>query len=80
MSSTQIPSSSPLRDVLLGCTGSIAAVKLPALALALHDAGLTVTVVLTKAGACLEGKGAVEGGTRTFIAPRRTKTLSSQDA
>eukprot|EP00518_Triparma_eleuthera_P001252 CAMPEP_0182459528 /NCGR_PEP_ID=MMETSP1319-20130603/4629_1 /TAXON_ID=172717 /ORGANISM="Bolidomonas pacifica, Strain RCC208" /LENGTH=398 /DNA_ID=CAMNT_0024658469 /DNA_START=129 /DNA_END=1321 /DNA_ORIENTATION=- len=49
MSSTQIPSSSPLRDVLLGCTGSIAAVKLPALALALHDAGLTVTVVLTKA-------------------------------
>ena len=45
-------SSVPERDVLLGCTGSIAAVKLPALTLALHDAGLTVTVVLTKAGAC----------------------------
>lgn len=42
----------PIRDVLLGCTGSVAAVKLPHLALALHAEGFKVSVVLTEAGKC----------------------------
>jgi len=36
-----------MRDVLLGCTGSIGIVKLPSLALQLHSLSYTITIVLT---------------------------------
>jgi phosphopantothenoylcysteine decarboxylase len=40
-----------MRDILLGACGSIGIVKLPQIALSLHDLGYTLTIVLTKAAA-----------------------------
>ncbi|GMH85712.1 hypothetical protein TL16_g10320 [Triparma laevis f. inornata] len=48
MSSFVYPSSKTPIDILLGCTGSIASVKLPCLSLHLHSLGYTHSIVLTK--------------------------------
>lgn len=48
MSSFVYPSSTTPIDILLGCTGSIASVKLPCLSLHLHSLGYTHSIVLTK--------------------------------
>mmetsp|Transcript_24988 Transcript_24988/g.46985 ORF Transcript_24988/g.46985 Transcript_24988/m.46985 type:complete len:203 (+) Transcript_24988:170-778(+) len=49
MSSFIYPPSTPSLDILIGCTGSIASVKLPKLSLTLHSLGYTHSIVLTKA-------------------------------